>query len=100
MSRVLRRSWLNPESHSGTATTPSRKSSFVGRQLKDSKLEAGYVLIFQLHSELRYRNAVRPMSSVNMMSSGFAKPGNAVFYAITRTPLLQLTNNQNNLYIL
>ena len=72
MPGILRRSWLNPK-RSGTPTTPSQKSSFVGRQLTDNELEAGR----SLRSELGYRDAVRPISGVSMMSSG---SGNTVFY--------------------
>lgn len=77
---VLRRSWLNPKRRSGTPTTPSQKSSFVGRQLTDGELEAGRNLNVQLRSDLGYRDAVRPLSGVSMMSSGSARSGNTVFY--------------------
>jgi hypothetical protein len=77
---VLRRSWLNPRRRSGTPTTPSQKSSFLGRQLTDSELEAGRSLNVQLRSDLGYRDAVRPVSSASMMSSGSARSGNTVFY--------------------
>jgi hypothetical protein len=77
---VLRRSWLNPKRRSGTPTTPSQKSSFVGRQLTDGELEAGRNLNVQLRSDLGYRDAVRPLSDVSMMSSGSARSGNTVFY--------------------
>ena len=77
---ILRRSWLNPRRRSGTATTPSQKSSFVGRQLTDSELEAGRVLNVHLRSDLGYRDAVRPISGVSMMSSGSARSGNTIFY--------------------
>jgi len=77
---VLRRSWLNPKRRSGTPTTPSQKSSFLGRQLTDSELEAGRNFNVQLRSELGYRDAARPISSVSMMSSGSARSGNTVFY--------------------
>ena len=73
MPSILRRSWLNPMRRSGTTTTASPKSSFVGRQLTDSELEAGR----NLRSELGYREAVRPVSGLSMMSSG---SGNTVFY--------------------
>ncbi len=49
---VLRRSWLHPKRRSGTPNIPSQKSSFAGRQLTDSELEAGRNLNVQLHSEL------------------------------------------------
>jgi hypothetical protein len=75
MPNILRRSWLNPK-RSGSPTTPSQKSSFVGRQLTDNELEAGR----NLRSELGYRDAVRPISGVSMMSSGSARSGNTVFY--------------------
>jgi hypothetical protein len=77
---VLRRSWLNPKRRSGTATTPSQKSSFIGRQLTDGELEAGRNLNVQLRSDLGFRDAVRPLSGVSMMSSGSARSGNTVFY--------------------
>jgi hypothetical protein len=77
---VLRRSWLNPKRRSGTPTTPSQKSSFVGRQLTDGELEAGRNLNVQLRSDLGYRDAVRPLSGVSMMSSGSARSGNTIFY--------------------
>jgi hypothetical protein len=80
MPSVLRRSWLNPRRRSGTPTTPSQKSSFVGRQLTDGELEAGRNLNVQLRSDLGYRDAVRPLSGVSMMSSGSARSGNTVFY--------------------
>ena len=73
MPSILRRSWLNPKRRSGTPTTASPKSSFVGRQLTDSELEAGR----NLRSDLGYREAVRPISGLSMMSSG---SGNTVFY--------------------
>lgn len=76
MPNILRRSWLNPTRRAGTPSTPSQKSSFVGRQLTDSELEAGR----NLRAELGYRDAVRPISGVSMMSSGSAKSGNTVFY--------------------
>ena len=41
MPSILRRSWLTPTRRAGTPTTPSQKSSFIGRQLTDSELEAG-----------------------------------------------------------
>ena len=77
---VLRGSWLNPKRRSGTATTPSQKSSFVGRQLTDGELEAGRSLNVQLRSDLGYRDVVRPISGVSMMSSGSARSGNTLFY--------------------
>jgi hypothetical protein len=77
---VLRRSWLNPRRRSGTATTPSQKSSFVGRQLTDNELEAGRALNVQHRSDPGYRGAVRPISGVSMMSSGSARSGNTIFY--------------------
>jgi hypothetical protein len=64
---VLRRSWLNPKRRSGTRTTPSQKSSYVGRQLTDSELEAGRNLNVQLRLELGYRDAVRLISNVSVM---------------------------------
>ena len=70
---VLRRSWLSPKRRSG-ATTPSQKSSFVGRQLTDNELEAGRVLNVQLRSEPGYREPARPISGVSTGS------GNTVFY--------------------
>lgn len=73
---VLRRSWLNPMRRSGTATTPSQKSSFVGRQLTDGELEAGRALNVQHRSD----PTVRPLSGVSMMSSGSARSGNTIFY--------------------
>jgi hypothetical protein len=76
MPSILRRSWLNPTRRSGTPTTASPKSSFVGRQLTDSELEAGR----NLRSDLGYREAARPLSGVSMMSSGSARSGNTVFY--------------------
>jgi hypothetical protein len=76
MPSILRRSWLNPTRRSGTPTTASPKSSFFGRQLTDSELEAGR----NLRSELGYRDAARPQSGVSMMSSGSARSGNTVFY--------------------
>jgi hypothetical protein len=76
MPSILRRSWLNPTRRSGTPTTASQKSSFVGRQLTDSELEAGR----NLRSDLGYRDAARPISGVSMMSSGSARSGNTVFY--------------------
>ena len=76
---VLRRSWLSPKRRSGTPTTPSQKSSFVSRHLTDNELEAGRSLNVQLRSELGYRDAVRPISGVSMMSSGSGS-GNTVFY--------------------
>jgi hypothetical protein len=94
MPSILRRSWLNPKRRSGTPTTASPKSSFFGRQLTDSELEAGR----NLRSELGYRDAARPLSGVSMMSSGSARSGNTVFYdaqsredlASTPSPVLPL----------
>jgi hypothetical protein len=78
---VLRRSWLNPMRRSGTPTTTSQKSSFIGRQLTDNELEAGRSLNVRRRSELGYRDAARPLSGGSMMSTGSARTsGDTVFY--------------------
>ena len=77
---ILRRSWLSPKRRSGTPTTTSQKSSFLGRQLTDSELEAGRNLNVQLRSEPGQHDLTRPLSGVSMMSTGSARSGNTVFY--------------------